>query len=545
MLGLSEPAVVPSESWTWTDHGVVVEPTTNDSPFRAGDLVAAIDGIPLETWVGSSFPLAPQPAAGPAQGTTTRRFGVVRDGRDLEISAALVPYPLERLVQVPLGLIAFGAGVLALALALLVRKPRSTVVRLLFVGAAANVADIVPWSLGVQPTDFLGGSVFLACFAAAAVFDVLFWATIVHILTIYPTRSPLALRRPNLIGALYIVPLGGLVVVALAWRVTAPTTLEWVGGLSRAMGAISSLMLVAIVGATVAGYRRAGAAIRASVRIVALTLVFAACATLVLLTGPIAVEGRPLLGRGVVDLLAIPVVVALVAAILRDRLFQVALLTRSRERVVAAREDERRKLRRDLHDGLAPTLAAAGLKLDLARQSVRSDPDAAERIIDEVRHGVRETIGEIRRLSRELRPPAIDSLGVVGAVRQQADELGSRGGNGPVIIVRASAPLPQLPAAVEVAAYRIAVEGMMNVVRHAAATTCEVRIELVGSELMIEVTDDGTGIAMTAGGVGTRSMLERAAEVGGDVRIVEGSGSGTRLLARLPVEIGIIGGARQ
>ena len=152
--------------------------------------------------------------------------------------------------------------------------------------------------------------------------------------------------------------------------------------------------------------------------------------------------------------------------------------SRSREQIVAAREEERRRLRRELHDGLAPTLAGAGLKLDLARQSVARRPAAADGALDEARADVRTAIAEIRRMARDLRPPTLDALGLEGALREQA--AGARGavGRAPVIIVEVPEPLPALPAAVEVAAYRIAVEAMLNVVRHAAAQRCEVRLSL-------------------------------------------------------------------
>jgi signal transduction histidine kinase len=240
--------------------------------------------------------------------------------------------------------------------------------------------------------------------------------------------------------------------------------------------------------------------------------------------------------RGVVSAFALIVPAALVVAVVRDRLFQVALISRSRERIVAAREDERRRLRRDLHDGLAPSLAAVALKLDLVRSSVRDDPDAAERSLDEARQEVRGVIAEIRRMSRELRPPALDSLGLLGAIRQQADALGGPTGAGPRFVVDGDPDLPVLPAAVEVAAYRIAVEAMMNVVRHAAATTCRVHLALVGDELEIEVGDDGQGLGESPVGVGLRAMRERAVEIGGDVVIVPGPERGTQLWARLPVD---------
>jgi signal transduction histidine kinase len=323
-----------------------------------------------------------------------------------------------------------------------------------------------------------------------------------------------------------------------ASRVGAENSLVWLDRSANAVGLVASGMIIAILVATAAGYRRASAPVRRSVRWIALTLAVAAVATLVLLTGPIALTGSPLVERTITAFLALPIPVAIVAAVVRDRLFHVALLTRRQEQIVAAREDERRRLRRELHDGLAPTLAGAALKLDLARSVVRSDPAASEAAIDEARAAVRGTIQEIRRVSRDLRPPTLDSLGLVGALRAQAAALRSEGAGetGVEILVEAPAELPVLPAAVEIAAYRIAVEGMMNVVRHAAATSCRVRLELARDELRIEVRDDGVGVKDGASGVGLRAMRERATEVGGDVTIDDLDGKGTALLVRLPVD---------
>jgi signal transduction histidine kinase len=531
----SELAVIPTEAWPWSATGVAVNPTTDGSALHRGDVVVAMDGRSMEDWVEGWLPLA---AAGPNPALASPvEFSVLRDGRPAVVPVTLAPFPLERFGRMPIGLVAFGAGVLAFALVLLARRPRSLVVRLLFIGAAANVADIVVWELGLQPTDFATGPLFLLCFGAGALFNAIFWATILHILAIYPVRSRLVVARPRIVVWLYVVPIGALVGLAILSRLVAGSTLEWMHGLANLVGIVASSMLVAIVAFTLAAYRRASVAVREQVRLVGITLGLAAVATVALLTLPIALTGRPLVARSVVALLAAPVPVALLVAVMRDRLFQVALLTRSRERVVAAREDERRKLRRDLHDGLAPTLAAAGLRLDHARHAVRADPAVAEQAIDQARAELRGAIADIRQISRELRPPAIDSVGLVDALRQQAAGLGVQAGEGPVIIVEAEGTLPPLPAAVEVAAYRIAVEGMMNVVRHAEARHCSVRVEVVGDELQVAVTDDGVGRGSRRTGVGTRSMQERAEEVGGDVRYVQRQEPGTRLLARLPLDL--------
>jgi signal transduction histidine kinase len=535
VLGTSELAVIPTEAWPWSSESVGVEGVGFDTRFRAGDRVAAMDGVPMTTWV--SWAIGPPWEPPPATLGEVVRFDVIRDGSTTTLDVPLEQFPVERFGGAPLSLVVFGAGVLVLALVLMLRRTRSTALRLLFVGAAANIADITAWGVGLQPTDFGIPGPTLFVFGAASLFNIVFWSTIAHILAIYPVRSPLATRRPSLIAALYAVPLVAFfALVAVAW-LAGGTTLDRVDRLAACMALVGSGMLVVIAAATVAGYRRTSGIRRRQVRWIAATLLFAAGATLALLTMPIVLTGRPLVARSTVSFLVLPVPIALAVAVIRDRLFQVGLLSRSREKIVAAREEERRKLRRELHDGLAPTLAGAGIKLDLARQGVREDPAAAEALIDEARADVRAAIGDIRRMARELRPPTLDALGLEGAVREQAAGLAARSGDAPVIIVSVPEPLPALPAAVEVAAYRIAVEALLNVIRHASARTCEVRLAVGDDELEVDVIDDGRGVTDGAAGVGTRAMRERALEVGGEVTIETGATGGTRVLARLPVDV--------
>ena len=532
LSGTSDRAFISTESWTWSADGIEVEPTGPGSPFRHGDVVTAMNGRPLEAWIADLVPFGPDAGGVP---NSRLAFDILRGGQPERLEVALVPVAVGSPRQSSLLAAAFGLGVLLMAVVLLVRRPRSTALRLLFVGATANVASIAAWETGLQPSDFATGSLVPILFVTAPAFNVIFWSTIVHILSIYPVRSRAA-GHPRFIALIHAGPIAALAAGAAIVFIGGGSLLESVDRLANVVGVVTSAMVVAVLASALAGYRRTPAGVRSSLRLVALTLVVAALATLALLTLPIAILGRPLVPRGTLDLLALPAPVALVAAVLRDRLFQVALLTRSRERVVAAREDERRKLRRDLHDGLAPSLAAVGLKLDFARQLVRSDPAESERMIDDVRREVRASIAEIRRLSRDLRPPALDSLGLIGAVRQQADALVAGDGAGPAIFVDGPPTLPPLSAAIEVAAYRIAVEGMMNAVRHSGATTCSIRIDITDGELLVEVEDDGTGMQEGSGGVGTRSMLERAAEVGGDVRTEGRMPHGTAVIARLPVE---------
>jgi two-component system NarL family sensor kinase len=227
-------------------------------------------------------------------------------------------------------------------------------------------------------------------------------------------------------------------------------------------------------------------------------------------------------------------------------------LQRSRERLVATREEERRRLRRDLHDGLGPTLASLALKLDAARKLVRRKPGDAEELLLRLKDQTQDTVGDVRRLVYGLRPPALDELGLVAAVRQQAESHGfvvdgfssdtdkEAAGEDGLVTFSLDAPedLPPLPAAVEVAAYRIAQEAMTNVARHAHARTCRVRlsVERAGGVLELEVTDDGAGMPEgRRAGVGLSSMRERAEELGGTCDVEPVRTGGTRVQARLPL----------
>ena len=208
-------------------------------------------------------------------------------------------------------------------------------------------------------------------------------------------------------------------------------------------------------------------------------------------------------------------------------------LLRSRAEVVALREDERRRLRRDLHDGLGPALAAIGLKAGLAARHVPRE-SAARELLGEIDTEVKAGLGDIRRLVEALRPPALDELGLVGAVRARASSL-----TGDMIIdVSGPDTAGPLPAAVETAAYRIVVEALTNVVRHSGASACRVVIMVSAEAVEVSVRDDGRGLdGDRSPGVGLRSMQERAAEVGGTLS-VQSNGSGTVVSALLPLTLG-------
>ncbi len=214
-------------------------------------------------------------------------------------------------------------------------------------------------------------------------------------------------------------------------------------------------------------------------------------------------------------------------------------LLAARERLVTAREEERRRLRRDLHDGLGPTLASLTLKLGAARRLLPRDQAAADALLAELSTDIQATVGEIRRLVYNLRPPTLDELGLVGAIREQAAQYmtgnGADHADGLTIAIHAPDQLPPLPAAVEVATYRIAQEALTNVARHAQAQNCQVRLSL-DDALQLEIADDGIGLPeIRQAGVGLTAMRERAVELGGTCVIERDPKGGTRVLAFLPI----------
>jgi signal transduction histidine kinase len=206
-------------------------------------------------------------------------------------------------------------------------------------------------------------------------------------------------------------------------------------------------------------------------------------------------------------------------------------LRQSRERLVNTRAEERRRLRRDLHDGLGPQLVSLALQLEAARNRCGPDDDMY-RTFDDLARKTRAAIADLRRLVYALRPPALDEVGLAAAL-EQAGQLAAEG----MVEFEFEEPgeLPPLPAAVEVAAYRIAQEALTNVVRHSRARQCRLRVAMTDGALQLEVTDDGFGIAPAArSGIGLRSMRERAEEIGGRLEVVSSDGGGTRLVALLP-----------
>lgn len=230
--------------------------------------------------------------------------------------------------------------------------------------------------------------------------------------------------------------------------------------------------------------------------------------------------------------------IAVGRAVLRHRLLdpapelaalssRVRSLTESRRDLLSDREEERTRLRRELHDGLGPSLAAIGLGLRQLQGTAGEQEGVVRQLGDEVQRAV----AEVRRICEGLRPGELAELGLVSALEVASDRLGSLGG--PRITVSGDS-LPPLPPAVEVAAFRLSMEAMTNAVRHSQARQVVVRLRDVdGLDLMI--TDDGQGMRDATAGVGLRAMKERAEELGGWARVEDRSDGGTRVHAWFPL----------
>lgn len=199
--------------------------------------------------------------------------------------------------------------------------------------------------------------------------------------------------------------------------------------------------------------------------------------------------------------------------------------------LVELREEERRRIRRDLHDGLGPALAGLTFTLDAVRNLAASDLERANALLASATEQTQAMIGDVRQLIYGLRPPALDELGLVESLRGLASREAS-----PTTTITIEAPdtLPPLPAAVEVAVYRIVQEALTNVARHAGAKSCIVQLALEPDALLLTIADDGQGMKQQGSGVGLQTMQERADELGGRCRITSTPGAGTIVSARVP-----------
>ena len=211
-------------------------------------------------------------------------------------------------------------------------------------------------------------------------------------------------------------------------------------------------------------------------------------------------------------------------------------LQRSRQHLVTAREEERLRLRRDLHDGLGPALASVVWQAESARDMIASNPPGAAQLLESSIEQAQSALADIRRLVYGLRPPALDELGLIGALEQAARQHQQTS-----VTIEAKDSLPSLPAAVEVAAYRIVQEALKNAIEHGKARNCLVCLALGGKpaddRLCLTIQDDGMGLPeVVTPGVGLVSMRERAEELGGTFKIHSQRVNGTKIEVCLPLK---------
>jgi signal transduction histidine kinase len=211
-------------------------------------------------------------------------------------------------------------------------------------------------------------------------------------------------------------------------------------------------------------------------------------------------------------------------------------LRRSRNRLLQARDEERHRIRRDLHDGLGPTLAGLALGLGAARRSADGRVPDTARLLAQLQDEMRQCVDDVRHLVAQMRPSPLAEVGLVDALRRHASAISAR--TGAAVFVSTPDALPALAPETELAAYRIAMEAMTNVARHASAQHCRVEIDASADDLVVAVRDDGVGLDATQppiAGLGLRSMLERAHELGGSCRVTSGADGGTTVTATLPI----------
>jgi signal transduction histidine kinase len=212
------------------------------------------------------------------------------------------------------------------------------------------------------------------------------------------------------------------------------------------------------------------------------------------------------------------------------------VLRQSRERLVAAQEEERRRIQRDLHDGLGPVLASMRLRLEACLDAAQETRDPLTSDLERLYELVGQTTADIRRLVYNLRPPVLDQLGLVSAVKQHCERFGRE--TGIEVSFEAEENL-SIPAAAEAALLRVVQEALLNVGKHAHASRVEVRLGRRDGWLVLEVRDEGVGFETNGHidrkGTGIGSMRERVELLGGTLQLTGRPGIGTEVEARIPL----------
>jgi two-component system sensor histidine kinase UhpB len=205
----------------------------------------------------------------------------------------------------------------------------------------------------------------------------------------------------------------------------------------------------------------------------------------------------------------------------------------SNAQALAAQEAERHRIAQELHDQVGQSLTVVLLGL---KQVASRAPAELQEELELIRESARAGLDDVRRVARELRPGVLDDLGLQAALSALATDVSAYGG--PVVRRTFGPGLPGLSADAETVVYRVAQEALTNVVRHAAASRVELSLLLVGSDVVLEVADDGNGFAGPTAehaGTGIQGMTDRAALVDGSVEVVSTPGKGTTVRLRVPV----------
>ena len=257
-------------------------------------------------------------------------------------------------------------------------------------------------------------------------------------------------------------------------------------------------------------------------------------------------HGRLTLALHSVQVLLVVAVTWVVIRAWQDRIRHEDALTRMVEKVVVAQEEERRRIAHEVHDGIAQLIVSAKQHVDTARDVATTDPDRAARETGRAAERLERAIIETRRVLHALRPSAVDSVGLVEAMRLALDEAGREAGWSTRFVDRLGDA--RVPPAVETAAFRILQESLFNASRHARSTSVEVELSRRDRWLHLEVRDDGVGLdgdrgATSGRGLGLGGMQERAQLLGGTCRIDSGRGSGTSIRVALPLGAGSDDGA--
>lgn len=200
---------------------------------------------------------------------------------------------------------------------------------------------------------------------------------------------------------------------------------------------------------------------------------------------------------------------------------------------LAAQEGERLRVARELHDEIGQTLTAVTIQ---AERAADGDPALASDALRSVADAVRESLDEVRRIARELRPEALDDLGLVNALIALCTRIGAEGG--PVVRRDLQGTLPALSPDVELVIYRIAQESLTNALRHSGARSATVSLKVDAETVTLRVGDDGKGMPndLPSGTAGIAGMRERALLVGGWLAIESRPGQGTEVRLTIPVD---------